>query len=74
MADLDAARRAKAELKAALADRPGVTAVGISPEGDGYGLLVRVLDDGTPPRRDVPTTVQGVRVHVRRSGRVVAQH
>lgn len=74
MADLDEARRAKDELKSALAGRPGVTAIGIAPEADGYGLLVRVQADAVRARRaDVPTSVRGVNVHVRRSGPVVAQ-
>jgi len=74
VADLDEARRAKDELKTALAGRPGVTAIGIAPEADGYGLLVRVRDDAVRARRaDVPTSVRGVSVHVRRSGPVVAQ-
>ena len=74
MADLDEARRAKDELKAALSGRPGVTGIGIAPEPDGYGLLVRVLDRDVRARQaDVPTSVHGVRVHVRGTGPVTAQ-
>ncbi|GIG41844.1 hypothetical protein [Cellulomonas phragmiteti] len=74
MADLEEARRAKDELKAALAGRAGVTAIGITPEADGYGLLVRVQDDAVRARSaDVPSSVHGVHVHVRRSGPVTAQ-
>lgn len=74
MADLDEARRAKDELKTALAGRDGVTGIGIAPEAGGYGLLVRVQDEAVRARRaDVPRTVRGVNVHVRRSGPVTAQ-
>lgn len=74
MADLDEARRAKAELKAALAGRSGVAAIGIAPDADGYGLLVRVRpDDVRAWRADVPTSVRGVHVRVGPSGPVTAQ-
>jgi hypothetical protein len=74
VADLDEARRAKDELKTALAGRAGVTAIGIAPDDDGYGLLVRVQDDAVRARRaDVPTSVRGVNVHVRTSGPITAQ-
>ncbi|MBO9568889.1 MAG: hypothetical protein J7503_08685 [Cellulomonas iranensis] len=74
MADLDQARRAKEELKAALAGRAGVSGIGIAPDDDGYGLLVRVRGDAVTARRlDVPTHVHGVAVHVRTTGPVSAQ-
>jgi len=74
VADLDEARRAKDELKTALAGRAGVTAIGIAPDDDGYGVLVRVQDDAVRARRaDVPTSVRGVNVHVRTSGPITAQ-
>ena len=74
MADLDEARRAKDEVKAALAGATGVTAVGIAPEDDGYGVLVRVSDDAVRARHaDLPRSVHGVRVHVRPSGSISAQ-
>ncbi len=75
MADLDEARRAKEELKAALDGRAGVCGVGIAPDADGYGVLVRVQEDAVAARRqDVPTSVRGVSVHVRSTGPISAQH
>lgn len=74
MAGLDEARRAKAELKHALEGRPDVTAIGIVPEPDGYGLLVRVRDGEVRPHgADLPSDVGGVHVHVRTSGPVTTQ-
>ena len=74
MADLDEARRAKDELKAALAGRDGVAAIGIAPEEDGYGVLVRVRGDAVSARRlEVPSRVHGVSVHVRPTGPIAAQ-
>lgn len=77
MAGLDEARRAKDELKRTLAGSPDVMGIGIAPEDDGYGLLVRVRETdregGVRPRAsDVPTSVHGVSVHVRPSGPVTA--
>lgn len=75
MADLDEARRAKEELKAALGGRAGVSGIGIAPDADGYGVLVRVQGDAVTARRlDVPTHVHGVTVHVRTTGPVTPQH
>ncbi|MFS0705157.1 hypothetical protein AB6N23_11600 [Cellulomonas sp. 179-A 9B4 NHS] len=74
MADLGEARRAKAELKATLAGRQDVTAVGIAPEADGYGLLVRVRGDEVTARAaDVPRVVHGVHVRVSPGGPIHAQ-
>ena len=74
MADLDEARRAKDELKAALDGRDGVTGIGIAPDDDGYGVLVRVLGDDAAARRlGVPRRVHGVAVHVRGTGPITAQ-
>ncbi|MBO0924547.1 hypothetical protein J1G44_08625 [Cellulomonas sp. zg-ZUI199] len=74
VADLDEARRAKDEIKAALAGRDGVAAVGIAREADGYGVLVRVLgDDASARRLGVPSSVHGVSVHVRATGPVTAR-
>ncbi|MCM0641048.1 hypothetical protein [Cellulomonas wangsupingiae] len=74
MADLDEARQAKNELKAALDGRPDVSAIGISRDDDGYGLLVRVQGDAVSARRlDVPEHVRGVAVHVRPTGPITAQ-
>lgn len=71
MADLEQARAAKRELLAALAGRPGL-AVGIAPDADGYGLLVRDTGGGST-RADVPPDVHGVRVRVAPGGPVVPQ-
>ncbi|UZN03560.1 hypothetical protein [Cellulomonas sp. S1-8] len=74
MADLDEARRAKDELKAVLGGRAGVSGIGIAPDADGYGLLVRVQGDAVAARRlDLPARVHGVAVHVRPTGPVTAQ-
>jgi len=74
VADLDEARRAKDELKVALSGRAGVTGIGIAPDDDGYGVLVRVQGDAGAARRlDVPRRVRGVSVHVRTTGPVTAQ-
>ncbi len=74
MADLGEARRAKAELKETLAGRQDVTAVGIAPEADGYGLLVRVRGDEVTARSaDVPRVVHGVHVRVSPGGPIHAQ-
>lgn len=74
MADLDTARRAKDELKAALDGREGVSGIGISRDADGYGLLVRVRGDAVTARQlDVPPRVHGVNVHVAPTGPVTAQ-
>ncbi|WP_136517499.1 MULTISPECIES: hypothetical protein [Cellulomonas] len=74
MADLGEARRAKDELKAVLAGRQDVTAVGIAPEEDGYGLLVRLRGDVVSAQADgVPREVRGVHVRVSPGGTVHAQ-
>ncbi|GAA4622237.1 hypothetical protein [Cellulomonas oligotrophica] len=71
MADLEQARAAKRELLVALAGRPGL-AVGIAPDADGYGLLVRDTRGG-PAHADVPHDVHGVRVRVAPGGPVAPQ-
>jgi len=74
VADLDEARQAKDELKAALDGRADVSAIGISRDDDGYGLLVRVQGDAVTARRlDVPRRVHGVNVHVRPTGPITAR-
>jgi len=70
MADLDAARHAKASLRTALAGRDGVQAVGISHTDDGYGVRVSLRTEAD--RDGVPSSVEGVPVDVRVSGRITA--
>ncbi|MEP7762728.1 hypothetical protein [Sanguibacter sp. 25GB23B1] len=70
MADLDKARHAKLLLRSELAGRDGIRGVGISRGDDGYRVQVNVLSESD--RRGLPTTVEGVPVLVRISGRIHA--
>jgi hypothetical protein len=58
-ATLDEARAAKEKVRAALADRPEVSGIGITRQGDGYAVKV----DLARPCDAVPDEVGGVPVH-----------
>ena len=65
-ATLDEARAAKEKVRAALADRPEVTGVGITRHGRGYAVKVDLVKacDAVPPE------VGGVPVHAEIVGRI----
>jgi hypothetical protein len=65
-ATLDEARAAKEKVRAALADRPEVTGIGITRHGDGYAVKV----DLARACADVPPEVGGVPVHAEIVGRI----
>ncbi|UNX54663.1 hypothetical protein MF406_17590 [Georgenia sp. TF02-10] len=70
MADLGAARTAKARLRVALAGRDGVRGVGIARTEEGYRLQVNVRREDD--RTGVPAEVDGVPVTVRVTGTIRA--
>jgi hypothetical protein len=65
-ATLDEARAAKEKVRATLADRPEVTGIGITRDGDGYAVKV----DLAKPCPAVPPEVGGVPVRAEIVGRV----
>jgi hypothetical protein len=65
-ATLDEARAAKEKVRAALADRPEVTGIGIARHGDGYAVKI----DLARPCDAVPAEVAGVPVHAEIVGRI----
>lgn len=70
MTDRDAARTAKEQLRARLAQLPGVNGVGIGRRGGGYVVTVTVTEQTV--REQVPTSCEGVAVEVRVAGPVRA--
>ena len=65
-ATLDEARAAKEKVRAALADRPEVTGIGITRLGDGYAVKVNLVRACAA----VPPEVGGVPVHAQIVGRI----
>jgi len=65
-ATLDEARAAKERVRAALADRPEVTGIGITRHGDGYAVKVDLVRACTA----VPPEMGGVPVHSEIVGQV----
>ena len=69
MADIEQARAAKERLRTTLQGRSDVRGIGLARTSTGYEIRVNVSRDG---RHDLPTTVDGVGVHVRVVGAVHA--
>ncbi len=70
MADLHQARAAKERLRSEIAERPGVSGIGVTPDADGYAVQVNVQRRNDAAA--LPESVDGVRVQVRVTGPITA--